>query len=150
VVKLRQHIQVFGQEINRESWATAKLRLFLLDQGIENIVLGDTLRQPAFLEGLELQKFDCVVCDAPIGLTLPRGALTDLAWRRFAYGHPGQGAMDNAFVQHAVQSMKAGGVAVTLVSHGFLFRAGADARVRESLVEAGLVRAVIGLPAKLR
>jgi type I restriction-modification system DNA methylase subunit len=150
VSKLREDSQLFGQEINRESWAMTKLRLFLLDQDVDQIVLGDSLQQPGFIAGDVLQKFDCVVCDAPIGMTLPRGVVNDSAWRRFAFGHPGRGAMDNAFVQHAVQSLKPGGTAVAVVSHGFLFRAGVDARVRESLVEAGLVSAVVGLPPKLR
>jgi type I restriction enzyme M protein len=46
--------------------------------------------------------------------------------------------------------MKPEGRAVVLLSHGFLFRGGSDARVRENLVRGGLVQAVIGLPAKLK
>src|SRR5262249_35804607 len=98
----------------------------------------------------DFRKFDRVLCDAPIGLTLQRTAMHESAWERFTFGHPGRGVMDNAFVQHAAQSLKPDGTAVALVSHGFLFRSGADARVRERLIESHFVKAVIGLPAKLR
>jgi type I restriction enzyme M protein len=42
------------------------------------------------------------------------------------------------------------GIAVAVASHAFLFRAGGDARIREGLIESGYIKAVIGLPGKLR
>jgi len=148
--KSGRSLRLFGEEINQDSWAIAKLRLFLLEQDVDNIVLGDSLEQPAFLqENGELTKFDCVLCDAPIGM-LPSSPRYESMWHQFPFGQPGRGPMDNAFVQRALQSMKSTGRAVALVSHGFLFRSGADARIREALLEAGYVNSVIGLPAKLR
>lgn len=144
-------VHVFGQELLPVNWALCRLRLFALGQNASSIILGDSLRQPAFAEGANLRQFDCVLCDPPLGLTLYD---PDLAFRdtydRFIYSAPGRGPAEAAFVQHAVASMRPAGKAVLLVSHGFLFRLGNDARVREGLVRSGKVHAIIGLPGKLR
>jgi type I restriction-modification system DNA methylase subunit len=147
----KQAISIFGQELMSVNWALCRLRLFLLGHNASNIMLGDSLRQPAFVDNQHLHKFDRVVCDAPIGMSLrdPHLGTAD-PYHRFVFSQPGRGLADNAFVQHALASMSPDGRAVLLVSHGLLFRSGAEARVREGLINSGLVQAVIGLPPKLR
>ena len=143
-------VGVYGQELKSVSWALCRLRLFLLGQDPSSIALGDSLRHPAFTRDSGLRAFDRVLCDAPIGLSLrdTQFGATD-PYQRFIFSVPGRGHADNAFVQHALASMKPDGRAILLVSHGFLFRSGSDARVREGLLYSNLVQSVIGLPAKL-
>jgi type I restriction enzyme M protein len=150
-VQQDRDIRLFGQELSPLSWAVCALRLFLLDGNECSIQLGDTLRSPAFSDDGRISKFDRVLCDLPIGASI--GDAESIAYDRldrFIFGFPGRGHAENAFIQHVIASMKVDGCAVVLLSHGFLFRGGADERVRAGLIAAGLVRAVVGLPAKLK
>ena len=57
---------------------------------------------------------------------------------------------DYAWVQHMVTSMKPGtGRVGVVMPHGVLFRGGAEARIRQCLIEKDLLDAVIGLPPNL-
>lgn len=57
---------------------------------------------------------------------------------------------DYAFITHMIEIAKrqTGRVAV-IVPHGVLFRAGAEGRIRQALIEENLLDAVVGLPANL-
>ena len=140
-------LKLFGQEKNLTSSSIARMNMFL--HGIEDfqIIRGDTLRNPAFFEGDELQTFDCVIANPPFSLKA-WGAeqwINDPYGRNIA-GVPPQGNGDLAWVQHMIKSMKheTGRMAVVL-PHGALFRKGAEGRIRKALIESDLLEAVIGL-----
>ena len=143
--------KVFGQEKNLTTAAIARMNLFL--HGVEdfNIVRGDTLRDPAFFVGDELATFDCVIANPPFSLVNWGDEVwaADRFGRNFA-GMPPRRAGDYAWVQHMVKSMaaKTGRLAVVL-PQGALFRTGAEQRIRQRLLEADLVEAVIGLAPNL-
>jgi type I restriction enzyme M protein len=147
----RKPCRLYGQEINVRSWSLCKLRLFLLRNSVEHIILGDALRQPAFASGEIIKRFDRVMCDMPFGLQLRGDDLEhhDL-YGRFRFGKSSRVSGESAFVQLALSSLAPKGIALAVVSHAFLFRAGGDARIREGLIESGYIKAVIGLPGKLR
>lgn len=64
---------------------------------------------------------------------------------RDIYGCPPKSYGDLAFVQHMVASLKAKGKMAVVLPHGVLFRGGAEGRIRQGLLEADLIDAVIGL-----
>jgi type I restriction enzyme M protein len=143
--------KVFGQEKNLTTAGIARMNLFL--HGVEDfsVVRGDTLRDPAYFVGDELATFDCVIANPPFSLK-DWGAdvwASDRFGRNIA-GVPPQSNGDFAWVQHMVKSMaaKTGRLAVVL-PQGVLFRAGTERRIRQRLLEADLIEAVVGLAPNL-
>jgi len=140
-------LKLYGQEKNLTSSSIARMNMFL--HGLEDfiIVRDDTLRNPAFFEGDELQQFDCVIANPPFSLKEWGADLwtNDPFGRNFA-GLPPKGNGDMAWVQHMIKSMRpdTGRMAVVL-PHGVLFRKGAEGKIREHLIKADLLEAVIGL-----
>ena len=49
------------------------------------------------------------------------------------------------FVQHMLSVLRPGGMVVTVMPHGVLFRGGAERQIRSGLLDEDLVEAVIGL-----
>ena len=139
--------KLFGQEKNLTTSAIARMNLFLHGAADFQIVRGDTLRNPAFFLGDNLATFDCVIANPPFSLEKWGSDMwaNDPYGRNFA-GMPPDSTGDYAWVQHMVKSMapKTGRMAVVL-PHGALFRAGAEGKVRQKLLEMDLVDAVIGL-----
>jgi type I restriction enzyme M protein len=140
-------LKLYGQEKNLTSSSIARMNMFLHGLDDFQIVRGDTLRQPAFFEGDELQNFDCVIANPPFSLK-DWGAeywANDPFGRNIA-GVPPQGNGDMAWIQHMIKSMKSktGRMAVVL-PHGALFRKGAEGKIRQALLEMDLLEAVIGL-----
>ncbi len=140
-------LKLYGQEKNLTSSSIARMNMFLHGLDDFQIVRGDTLRQPAFFEGDELQNFDCVIANPPFSLS-DWGAeywANDPFGRNIA-GVPPQGNGDMAWIQHMIKSMKSqtGRMAVVL-PHGALFRKGAEGKIRQALLEMDLLEAVIGL-----
>jgi type I restriction enzyme M protein len=143
--------KLYGQERNLTTSAIARMNLFL--HGVEDfqIVRGDTLRNPAFFEGDQLAKFDCVIANPPFSLEKwgEEVWLDDPFGRNFA-GMPPSGSGDFAWVQHMVKSMADGtGRMAVVLPQGALFRKGAEGEIRRKLLEMDLVEAVIGLAQNL-
>lgn len=152
VVRLRQmskewrNLKLFGQERNLLTSAIGRMNLFL--HGIEDfsIVRGDTLTNPAFVEGDKLKKFDVVLANPPYSIKQwNRDAWASDPWGRNIYGTPPQGRADYAFWQHIVQSMKPKtGRCAILFPHGVLFR-NEESEMRSKLVAHDILDCVIGL-----
>lgn len=140
-------LKMYGQEKNLTTSTIARMNMFL--HGIEDfqIVRGDTLRNPAFLENDRLKQFDCVVANPPFSLKeWGVEAWTADPYGRNIAGVPPNSNGDMAWVQHMIKSMKpiSGRMAVIL-PHGTLFRKGAEGKIREHLIKKDLLEAVIGL-----
>ncbi|MCC3359454.1 N-6 DNA methylase [Bacillus sp. REN16] len=140
---------LWGQEINENTWALGKINLMISNID-HKVKLGDTLSEPAFVNEGKLRTFDYVVMNFPFSL---KGwgrekAEYDL-YRRFLYGIPSEANADMAFVQHALASLNVKGKAAVIVTHGTLFRGGADRKIREAFINEDIIEAVIGLPANL-
>jgi type I restriction enzyme M protein len=139
-------LKLYGQEKNLTSSSIARMNMFL--HGIEDfqIVRGDTLRNPAFFAADGLKTFDCVIANPPFSLK-DWGAEN---WANDPYGRniagvPPNGNGDMAWVQHMIKSMNSTGRMTVVLPHGALFRKGAEGRIRQALLEADLLEAVIGL-----
>ena len=139
-------VHVFGQEVNGLTSSIARMNLYL--NGVEDfsIVCGDTLRNPAFLDGSHLRTFDIVLANPPYSIKeWDRAAFENDKWGRNFLGTPPQGRADYAFIQHILASMdeKSGRCAI-LLPHGVLFRE-EEKEIREQLVKKDLIEAVIGI-----
>ncbi|MFF1505861.1 N-6 DNA methylase [Streptomyces sp. NPDC058326] len=143
-------LRVYGQEINLTTASIARMNLFLHEIEDFDIKRGDTLRAPAFKDPSgAVRTFDAVIANPPFSLT-NWGADRWTSDPRAIYGVPPAKNGDFAFVQHMVSSMNAGtGRVGVVMPHGVLFRSGAEAKIRQRLVEKDLLEAVVGLPPNL-
>lgn len=143
-----QALSLFGQEKNLNTWAIAKMSLFLHD--IDDFVLerGDTLLDPKLLDADGVVKrFDRVIANPPFSLKAWGHGVWSKGdpYRRDRYGCPPRSYGDLAFVQHMIASMKDDGRMAVVVPHGVLFRGGAEGKIRQGILEDDLVEAVVGL-----
>ena len=145
-----QSISLFGQEMNLNTWAIAKMNLLLHDLPDHRIEKGDTIRNPKLLEDGDIMLFDRVIANPPFSLkNWGREEAEKDTYGRFQYGLPPKNAGDYAFVQHMIASLNSIGIAGIVMSHGALFRGGAEGKIRQGLLENDLLEAVIGLPSNL-
>lgn len=141
-----QGVRVFGQEVNGLTSSIARMNLYL--NGVEDfsIACGDTLRQPAFIDGSRLRTFDMVLANPPYSIKAwDRAAFEHDKWGRNMYGTPPQARADYAFIQHIIASMDCNtGRCAILLPHGVLFRK-EEKDIRQKLIEADVLECVIGI-----
>lgn len=146
-----RNFAIFGQESNGSTWALCRMNMFLHSFDSARIEWCDTLNSPLLVENDRLMKFNCVVANPPFSLDKwgAENAESD-QYNRFWRGVPPKSKGDWAFISHMVEVAleKQGRVAV-VVPHGVLFRAGAEGRIRQKMIEDNLLDAVIGLPGNL-
>lgn len=139
-------LKLYGQEINLLTSAIARMNMFL--HGIEEfqIIRGNTLSNPAFLQNDELQKFNIVLANPPYSIkSWDRKSFESDPYGRNIWGTPPQGTADYAFQQHIMKSLdERNGRSITLWPHGILFR-DAEADMRKKMIESDVVECVIGL-----
>ena len=145
-----RNVSLYGQEFNALTSAIARMNLFL--HGIEDfqIVRGDTLTAPAFIDQGKLKTFDLVLANPPYSIKeWNREAFSGDRYGRNFLGLPPQGRADYAFLQHIIKSLdeKTGRCAI-LLPHGVLFRED-ESSMREKLVRGDYVECVIGLAPNL-
>lgn len=150
VASKHDNVEIYGQDINREMLSICKMLLILDEriQEIDNISEGNTIVNPGNVKEDKLQKFDCTVCNAPIGLKdwgYNEVASND-KFNRFHRGFPSRSLADYAFITHAVESLNDNGIAVMIQATGVLFREGAEGIIREKLIDENLIDCIIALP----
>lgn len=137
---------LYGQELIHITAAIARMNLVL--HGVEDfeIVAGNTLSNPAFIERDRLQTFDVVLANPPYSIKKwNREAWQSDPWGRNFLGTPPQGRADYAFFQHILKSLDSNtGRCAILFPHGVLFR-NEEAEMRCKLVESDLLECVLGL-----
>ena len=141
-----RNVRLYGQERNLMTSSIARMNCFL--HGIEGfqIVRGDTLSEPKFVQGDRLMRFDVCLANPPYSIKQwDRDAFASDPWGRNLYGIPPQGRADYAFWQHILCSLapETGRCAI-LFPHGVLFRQ-EEARMRRKLIEADVIECVLGL-----
>jgi type I restriction enzyme M protein len=141
-----RNVRLYGQERNLMTSSIARMNCFL--HGIEDfqIVRGDTLAEPKFVQRDRLMRFDVVLANPPYSIKQwDRDAFASDSWGRNIFGTPPQGRADYAFWQHILCSLatKTGRCAI-LFPHGVLFRQ-EEAEMRRKLIETDTVECVLGL-----
>ncbi len=144
--KKGHQVQLFGQEINKDTWSIGKINLLIHGFDTENFVLGNTITKPAFTN----QFFDYVVMNFPFSLKdWGREQVEFDLYRRFKYGIPSDANADMAFIQHGLSALSPEGKAAILVPHGTLFRGGADRQIRQGMIDDDVIETIISLPTNL-
>ncbi len=144
-----KNLSLYGQESNGGVWAISKMNMLL--HGIPDAILlnGDTLAEPLHREGGELLSFDRIVTNPPFSQNYSRDDLQFPERFRFGFCPEGGKKADLMFVQHMVSRLRPGGLAVTVMPHGVLFRGGEERKIRTGMLDEDIVDAVIGLGSNL-
>ncbi len=140
-----RNIRLFGQESNGGVWSISKMNMLLHGIPDADIRNEDTLARPEHVEGGELMRFDRVITNPPFSQNYAREGM--LFPERFRYGFcPESGKKaDLMFVQHMLAVLRPGGMVVTVMPHGVLFRGGVEKQIRSAFLDDDLLDAVIGL-----
>ena len=94
-------------------------------------------------------EFDAIVANPPFSLRWEPTEEMGKDFRFANYGLAPKSAADFAFLLHGFHFLSDSGVMAIILSHGVLFRGGAEERIRTKLLKDGHVDTVIGLPANL-
>ncbi|MED4051546.1 class I SAM-dependent DNA methyltransferase [Priestia megaterium] len=144
-----RNLKLYGQEINLITSSIARMNMFMHGIADFDIVRGNTLEQPAFVEQDKLRKFDIVLANPPYSIKRwNRERWMNDPFGRAIWGTPPQGCADYAFIQHIVASMNEQGRAAILLPHGVLFR-DSELEMRRKMIKDDIVECVLGLGANL-
>ena len=144
------YIRYYGQELMTSTYNLARMNMFLHGIVPENQKLrnGDTLDGdwPADEEN----DFNMVLMNPPYSAnwSAAAGFLQDERFSEYGVLAPKSKA-DYAFLLHGLYHLKSSGTMAIVLPHGVLFRGAAEGKIREKLLRAGNIYAVIGLPANL-
>ena len=144
------YIKYYGQELNTSTYNLARMNMFLHGITPENQVLrnGDTL-DGDWPTGEETD-FNMVLMNPPYSAkwSATAGFLQDERFSDYGVLAPKSKA-DYAFLLHGLYHLKSNGTMAIVLPNGVLFRGAAEGKIREKLLRAGNIYAVIGLPANL-
>lgn len=157
-------LEVFGQEINPESYAICKSDMLIKGQNPTNIKFGNTFT----VDGLRDEKFDYMLSNPPFGVDWKKAQKiitnehTDLGYAgRFGAGLPRINDGSLLFLQHMIAKMKTpprdpgqvGGSRIGIVFNGsplFTGQAGSgESNIRQWIIENDWLEAIIALPDQL-
>lgn len=144
-----RNLALYGQDNNGSVWAICKMNMILHGIKTADIRNEDTLSKPQHVEGNELLRYDRVLSNPPFSQNYTKEGMPYP--ERFKYGwcpETGKKA-DLMFAQHMLAVLRPGGIVATVMPHGVLFRGGEEGKIRQKLIEADVLDAVIGLPPNL-
>lgn len=151
-------LEVFGQELNPESYAICKSDLLIKGQNASNIKKGNSISE----DKLSNDKFDYLITNPPFGVKWEKYAKTVKAEHeqqghggRFGAGLPSVGDGSFLFLMHLMSKMKPDGSRLALVFNGSPLFSGSPSKtknestIRQWIIENDLLEAVVALPNQL-
>ncbi|WP_339790474.1 class I SAM-dependent DNA methyltransferase [uncultured Imperialibacter sp.] len=151
-------LELFGQEINPESYAICKSDMLIKGQNPSNIKFGNSFTQ----DGLETETFDYMLSNPPFGVDWKKAQkfINDEYEKRgfagrFGAGLPSISDGSLLFLQHMVSKMKrsSGGSRIAVVFNGSpLFSGSAGSgpsNIRQWIIENDMLEAVVAMPDQL-
>ena len=151
-------LEVFGQEINPESYGICKSDMLIKGQNVSNIKFGNTFT----IDGLEDEKFDYMLSNPPFGVNwkkVQKDIKNEKDRRgddgRFGAGLPRVSDGSLLFLQHMISKMKPsdGGSRIGIVFNGSpLFTGGAgggESDIRKWIIESDMLEAIVAMPGQL-
>lgn len=141
----------FGQEINHTTYNLARMNMFLHNVNYDkfNIELGDTLTEPKLGDA---KPFDAIVSNPPYSIKwIGSDDPTLINDDRFAPAGvlAPKSKADFAFILHALSYLSAKGRAAIVTFPGIFYRGGAEAKIRQYLIDNNFVESVIALAPNL-
>ncbi|MFP2904759.1 N-6 DNA methylase [Pyxidicoccus sp. 3LFB2] len=140
-----KNLGLYGQESNGGVWAISKMNMLLHGIADADICNGDTLAEPLHTEGGELLRFDRIITNPPFSQNYSQEGMPFKERFRFGFCPESGKKADLMFVQHMLAVLRPGGMAVTVMPHGVLFRSGAERDIRTEILNEDMLDAIIGL-----
>ncbi len=146
-------VSIYGQEKEGTTAGLARMNLVLHNRATAVIEGGySTFSDPKFKNRDDdslLRTFDFAVVNPPFSDKNWTHGLKEFG-RFDGYGdRPPQKNGDFAWLLHIIKSLKRNGKAAVILPHGVLFRGNAEATIRQSIIDKGYIKGIIGLPANL-
>ncbi len=151
-------LELFGQEINPESYAICKSDMLIKGQNPQNIKFGNTFTQ----DGLAGESFDYMLSNPPFGVDWKKAEkqikneYDNLGHAgRFGAGLPSISDGSLLFLQHMIAKMKRGGEGsrIAIVFNGSpLFSGGAGSgpsEIRKWIIENDWLEGIVAMPDQL-
>jgi len=141
----------FGQEINITTYNLCRINMFLHDIDFDKFAIahGDTLIEPHHEDA---NGYDAIVSNPPYSIKWA-GDDDALLINDPRYAPAGvlapKSKADLAFVMHCLAYLSTSGIAAIVCFPGVMYRGGAEAKIRQYLIDNNYVDAVIQLPANL-
>ena len=147
-------VAIYGQEKDNTTAGLAKMNLVLHNKA-SGVIIGNysTFSDPKYFEDEKtqttLRRFDFIVANPPFSSKNWTDGLKE--YGRFdGYGdRPPQKNGDYAWLLHILKSLKSTGKAAVILPHGVLFRGNAEGTIRQSIIDRGYIKGIIGLPPNL-
>jgi len=152
-------LEVFGQELNAETYAVCRSDMMLKGQHASNIKLGNSFTEDGHADG----RFDYLLANPPFGVEWKKVADKIKAEHeqrgfdgRFGAGLPRINDGSFLFLQHMISKMKApedGGSRLAIVFNGSPLFTGAagsgESEIRRWIIENDWLEAIVALPDQL-
>lgn len=153
-------VNLYGQEVNPESYAICKAEMLIRGQKADNIRLQDSLQKDCFGEE---RKMRYVVENPPFGTAwggkdAPEGTEAAVVkqfeeGKRYVAGLPGKGDAQLLFIQSAIDKLDPENGRATIITNGSpLFTGGTtsgESQIRKWLLDNDRIEAIIALPTDL-
>ena len=153
--KISKPLRLYGQEQNYVTYAMAKMNMIIHDME-GDIAIGDTLRNPKFLEGSVLKTFDLVVANPMWNQDGYNSEFYESdTFNRFNNGYPPASSADWGWIQHMFASLNKNGKAAILLDTGSVARGSGnkgsnrEKEIRKAFVDNDWIEAVLLLPENL-
>ncbi len=153
----KNNIKYYAQELKQNTYNLTRMNLVMRGILPSNIITrnGDTLEDdwPYFDESDPTNSYnplylDAVVSNPPYSQKWDsEHKETDPRYARF--GLAPKTKADYAFLLHDLYHLKPDGMMTIVLPHGVLFRGGEEGVIRQKLIEANHIDAIIGLPANI-
>lgn len=155
----QSNLEVFGQELNPETWAICRSDMLLTGHDPTHIVLGNSFS----IDGLPDEKFDYMLANPPFGVEWKKvkdeveSEHETLGFKgRFGAGLPRINDGSFLFLQHMISKMKPveqGGSRLAIVFNGSPLFSGAagsgESEIRRWILENDLLEGIVALPDQL-
>ncbi len=151
-------LEVFGQELNPESYAICKSDMIIKGQNASNIKKGNSISE----DKLSTEKFDYLITNPPFGVKWEKFAKPvkeehekDGHGGRFGAGLPSVSDGSFLFLMHLMSKMKPEGSRLAIVFNGSPLFSGSpsttknESSIRQWVIENDLLEAIIALPNQL-
>ena len=152
-------LELFGQEINGETYATCVSDMMVKGHDTDNIIFGNTFTE----DGLAAERFDYMLCNPPFGVDWKKykKEVQDEADKlgfagRFGAGTPRVSDGSLLFLEHMLARMKApqdGGSRLAIVFNASPLFTGAagsgESEIRRWIIENDWLEAIVALPDQL-
>ena len=149
-------VNLFGQELNPQTYSICKSDFLITDEEPDNIKLGSTLTNDQHSDGN--RKFDYMITNPPFGVSWKseqKQILNESSeyGGRFSVGTPRSSDGSLLFLQHLISKMETQGSRIGIVFNGSPLFTGdsgsGESEIRKWIIENDWLECIVSLPTKL-